>query len=538
MEPSFRPTIAITLGDPAGIGPEVIVKALSDSVLRHKARYAYRPWLTVLLAALLSFADTSRGADSRPNILFAIADDASHFGAYGHRFVRTPHIDRVAAEGVRFDFAFTPLPKCSPSRASILTGRYPWQNEEACDHYGVFPAKFKVYPDLLEAAGYHVGFTGKGWGPGDFARGGFTRNPAGTAYNQAKLKPPTNGISNIDYAANFKAFLGKRANRGQPFCFWYGGHEPHRPYEFGSGVAKGGKKLDDAVVPPYLPDTSEVRNDLLDYALEIEWFDAQLGRMIKLLENAGELDNTLIVVTSDNGMPFPRVKGHIFEDACHLPLVMRWPGCGVKGGRVIEDFVSFVDFAPTFLEAAGLEPLAEISGRSMMPLLRSPAAGVIDRTRDHVVLGRERTDVGRPGNVGYPVRAIRTRDFLYSHNFAPDRWPCGDPETGFQDTDDGPSKTAVLKLKEEGEDKFFNLAMAKRPAEELYDLRKDPHAIENVADRAELAEIKAQLWQQLQRELTAQEDPRILGKGDVFDRYEYVGNKNKSWEAQMGKKKE
>jgi arylsulfatase A-like enzyme len=301
-------------------------------------------------------------------------------------------------------------------------------------------------------------------------------------------------------------------------------------------VAKGGKNLADAVVPPYLPDTSDVRNDLLDYALEIEWFDAQLGRMIKLLEDAGELDDTLIVVTSDNGMPFPRVKGHIFEDACHLPLAVRWPAGGVKGGRVIEDFVSFVDFAPTFLEAAGVKAVPEMAGRSLMPLLRSPASGVIDRMRDHVVLGRERTDVGRPGDVGYPVRAIRTRDFLYSHNFAPDRWPCGDPETGFQDTDDGPSKSAVLKLKAEGEEKFFNLAMAKRPAEELYDLRKDPHAIDNVATRADLAEIKGQLWQQLQRELTAQQDPRIIGHGDVFDQYEYVGNKNKSWEAQVGKK--
>jgi hypothetical protein len=173
----------------------------------------YRPWLTVLLAALLSFAGTSRGADTRPNILFAIADDASHFGAYGHRFVRTPHADRIAAEGIRFDFAFTPLPKCSPSRASILTGRYPWQNEEACDHYGIFPAKFQVYPDLLEAAGYHVGFTGKGWAPGDFARGGFTRNPAGPAYNQAKLKPPTSGISNTTPAI-LRRFLrsGRRDN--------------------------------------------------------------------------------------------------------------------------------------------------------------------------------------------------------------------------------------------------------------------------------------------------------------------------------------
>jgi arylsulfatase A-like enzyme len=489
------------------------------------------------LAALLLLALSAPPiyAADRPNILFCIADDASHFGAYGHKFVRTPNFDRVAREGIRFDFAFTPLPKCSPSRASVLTGRYPWQNEEACDHNGVFPAKFKVYPDLLEKAGYLVGFTGKGWGPGDFQRGGFTRNPAGPMYNQIKDKPPTKDIAPVDYAANFQAFLKKR-QQGQPFCFWYGGHEPHRPYEYGSGVAKGGKQLSDVTLPPYFPDTEEVRNDILDYAFEIEWFDNHLGRMIKILEDSGELDNTMIVVTSDNGMPFPRVKGHIFEDACHLPLAIRWPAGGVKGGRVIADFVSFVDYAPTFLEAAGLKPLPEMSGRSLMPILLAAGSGQIDPQRDHVLLGRERTDVGRPGDAGYPVRAIRTRDFFYSHNFAPDRWPCGNPETGYQDTDDGPTKTAVLKLKQEGEDKFYNLAMAKRPAEELYDMRSDPHAVDNVAAKPELAEIKTQLWQQLQRELTAQQDPRMLGKGDVFDSYEYLGNKNKSWDAQMGKK--
>ncbi len=488
------------------------------------------------LAAMLSMSVMARAAEqvARPNILFCIADDASwsHWGAYGCKFVNTPNFDRVAREGILFNNAFTPLPKCSPSRAAILTGRYPWQNEEACDHNGIFPAKFKVYTSILADAGYHVGFTGKGWGPGDFLRGGFTQNPVGKQYNQLKNKPPTSGIAAIDYAANFEAFLKNRP-RGAPFCFWYGGHEPHRAYEAGSGL-KAGKKLSDVTVPPYLPDDPIVRSDLLDYGLEIEWFDTHLGRMLKTLEAAGELDKTIVIVTADNGMPFPRVKGHIFEDACHLPLAIRWPSA-IKAGRVVDDFVSFVDFAPTFIEVASLPSIAEMSGQSLIPLLKSAASGQVDPKRDHVILGRERTDVGRPGDVGYPVRAIRTKDFFYVHNFAPDRWPCGNPETNFQDTDDSPTKSLLLKQKESGEYKFFDLAMSKRPADELYDLHADPASAVNVADRAALAARKDQLWQQLKKQLEDQKDPRMLGNGEVFDHYEYVGSKSKSWDARPGK---
>ncbi|HEY5314775.1 MAG TPA: sulfatase-like hydrolase/transferase, partial [Pirellulales bacterium] len=145
----------------------------------------------------------------RPNILFIIYDDWGwrHAGAYGCDWVQTPNFDRVAREGIRFDNCFTSNPKCSPCRASILTGRNTWQLEEASCHNGIFPAKFAVYPDLLERAGYVVGVTGKGWGPGDFAAGGFSRNPAGPSFDQFKLKPPTKAMGKTDYVRNFEAFL-------------------------------------------------------------------------------------------------------------------------------------------------------------------------------------------------------------------------------------------------------------------------------------------------------------------------------------------
>jgi arylsulfatase A-like enzyme len=277
-----------------------------------------------LVAAGAGSQAKAADAPPRPNLLFIIFDDwgSRDAGVYGSSWVKTPNFDRVAHEGIRFDNCFTSNPKCSPCRASILTGRSTWQLEEACCHNGVFPSKFAVYPDLLEQSGYTVGLTGKGWGPGDFAAGGFKRNPAGPSFDQYKLKPPSPVIGKIDYARNFEAFLKQRPE-GKPFCFWMGFHEPHRAYLAGSGL-QSGKRLEDVKVPGYLPDTDVVRSDLLDYAYEVEYGDQQIGKALAALEAAGELDRTLIVVSSDHGMPFPFVKGQIFEDGFHLPLAMRW----------------------------------------------------------------------------------------------------------------------------------------------------------------------------------------------------------------------
>lgn len=462
----------------------------------------------------------------RPNILFAIADDASHMSAYGTKFLDTPNFDRVAKEGVLFANAFTTNPKCAPSRACILTGMHTWQLEEVCNHFGLFPAKFAVYTNLLAEAGYHVGHTGKGWGPGDFSQ--FEHNPAGPDYHGNTLTPPSGSISNKDYAANFGDFLKARPE-GAPFCFWYGGHEPHRRYEEGEGI-KAGKKIEDVDVPAYLPDDDVVKSDLLDYAFEIEWFDRHLGLMLDQLEDAGELDNTIVVVTSDNGMPFPRVKGQMYEADFHLPLAARW-GNGCKGGRVIEDFVSFIDYAPTFLEAAGLEIHEQIAGKSFLDLLKSDADGQIDPARDHVVMGKERHDVGREGDKGYPVRCIRTRDWLYVRNFEPDRWPAGNPETGFTNIDSSPTKTLILEQHEQGNDEYFNLSMGKRPDEELFDMREDRECMNNLADNENCAEVKKKLLGDLETVLKETQDPRIFGNGDIFDTYEYVGNAPHSWKA-------
>ena len=182
--------------------------------------------LFMVVSGLLSCANKEV---NRPNILFIIADDISRtsMGVYGCNYIKTPNFDRIANEGVLFTNAYVTNPKCAPARACLLTGRYSWQLEEAANHQPVIPPKWKFYPDLLEASGYMIGYTGKGWAPGIYYG---EHNPAGWGYNDIKLEPPYSGISEKDYAANFESFLDQNSE-ARPFCFWLGTHEAHRSFE-------------------------------------------------------------------------------------------------------------------------------------------------------------------------------------------------------------------------------------------------------------------------------------------------------------------
>ncbi len=316
---------------------------------------------------------------TQPNILFCLADDAGlHFGAYGCRWVRTPGFDRVAANRVLFDNAYTPNAKCGPSRACILTGRNSWQLEAACNHSSPWPQQFRTFMEGLLDLGYHVGHTQKGWAPGDPGElNGRPRELTGPAWNDRRCTPPTSCMKPNDYAANFADFLDAKDD-DTPFCFWFGCSEPHRDYEYGSGAKYGGRDIREIDhVPEIWPDNEAVRNDLLDYGFAIEHFDRHVSRMLDELERRGELDNTLVVVTSDNGMPFPRIKGQEYEASNHLPMAAMWPNGVVNPGRRVTDYVSFIDLAPTFLELAGTD--AEAVGmqqpitsciRSANPLLQ------------------------------------------------------------------------------------------------------------------------------------------------------------------------
>ncbi len=463
----------------------------------------------------------------RPNILFCIADDASYpfMSAYGCQWVNTPGFDRVAREGILFTNAYTPNAKCSPSRACILTGRNSWQLEEAANHVPYFPAKFKTYVEALTDHDYFTGYTAKGWAPGDPGSiDGKKRQLTGQPFNQFKTTPPADGISENDYSENFRDFLDSVPS-GQPFCFWYGSVEPHRGYEYGAGIRKGGKKLSDIdEVPAFWPDNDTVRTDMLDYAYELEYFDQHLVKMLEMLEEKGMLDNTIIVVTADNGMPFPRVKGQAYELSNHLPLAIMWKNGIRQPGRTVEDFVSFIDLAPTFLEVAGIQQsdMQPIQGKSLTGLLASEKSGKIDSTRDHVLIGKERHDIGRPHDQGYPIRGIVTEDFLYLHNFEPSRWPAGNPETGYLNVDGSPTKTVCLQARHTPEmRKYWEWSFGKRGEDELYRIDQDPDCIRNLALSPEYVTLMASLQQKLFEELKAQGDPRMFGQGHVFDEYTY-----------------
>lgn len=461
-----------------------------------------------------------------PNVLFAIADDwGPHAGVYGTSWVKTPAFDRLAREGLLFKNAYTPMAKCAPSRAIVLTGRHLWQNEEAGNHMAMFPPKLKSWPEVLMEQGWHMGITGKGWGPGiaNDAKGK-PRLITGKPYNKHKAKPPTSAIGNNDYAANFVDFLDAAPKDG-PWCFWYGCTEPHRGYEFQSGVTKGGKKLSDIDrVPGYWPDHETVRHDMLDYAYEVEHMDRHLGRMLAELEKRGQLENTLIIVTADHGMPFPRVKGYAYHDSNHVPLALYWPA-GVKNpGRVIEDFVDFTDLAATILDIAGIAQadsgMQPITGRSWREIWESERAGQVVAARDHVLIGKERTDVGRPHNWGYPIRGIVTRDALFLKNYEPTRWPAGNPETGYLDTDGSPTKSLILEMgRQDRSNKYWQLNFGLRPAEELFDLTVDADCVHNLAGESVHTARVTALRERLESALKAQGDPRMAGNGAIFDRY-------------------
>ena len=472
--------------------------------------------------------------DQRPNILFAISDDTSypHKSAYGTEWVQTPAFDRVANEGVLFNRAYVPNPKCAPSRSIILTGRNSWQLEEAANHWPNFPAKFKVFPEVLAEHGYFVGATGKKWAPGvAVTEDGEPRSLTGLAYDEHRAEPPTTGISTNDYAANFEAFLKDRPE-GQPFSFWYGATEPHRSYEYRSGIEVGGKKISDITeVPDFWPDDDEIRIDMLDYAFEIEHFDSHLGKMLQLLEEYGELENTLVVVTSDNGMPFPRAKGQAYEMSAHMPLAIMWPNGIESPGRIVDDFVSFADFAPTFIELAGLNwddtGLHPTVGLSLTDILNSDVGGQVNPERDHVLLGKERHDIGRPYDWGYPIRGIIRGEFLYVRNFEHTRWPAGNPETGYLNTDGSPTKTFILDNRiTPGMHHYWQWNFGKRPVEELYNIADDPGCIHNLADDPEYRETVKKLKTELFERLKEQEDPRMFGRGYVFDAYPYTDLRN------------
>ncbi len=474
--------------------------------------------LLCLGATALIITGCKKEEVQRPNILFAIADDWGwpHASIYGDPVVQTPAFDRLAREGVLFNHAYISSPSCTPSRNAILTGQYHWRLGPGANLWSTLDPSTPVYPLLLEDAGYKIGRFRKSWGPGDISD--WERHPAGHDFTKK----------------GFSAFMAERTD-DQPFCFFLGSSDPHRPYDRGRGV-ESGMDLDKIRLFECFPDNEIVRSDVADYYYEVQRFDTLVASAIKILEEYGELENTIIVMTGDHGMPFPRCKSNNYDSGARIPFAVRW-GSDIKNpGRVLDDFISTTDLAPTFLELAGVEIPEVMSGQSFVNLLRSSEEGKVDMEKRNFVLhGKERHVPGQEEDMGgYPVRAIRTHDYLYIRNFKEKRWPSGTPNykeaaipyCWLGDCDNGPTKSYIVDTqnKDEQHQLLYQLAFGKRPAEELYDCKKDPEQLVNVAEDPAYAEIKEKLSAQLMAQLLATEDPRAIGGGDDFDEVPYLGH--------------
>jgi N-sulfoglucosamine sulfohydrolase len=489
--------------------------------MRHNLRTAL-----LLIACFLALSNTigcspaeNPESAQAPNILLIITDDQSweHVGAYGDLAVRTPNIDRLAKEGVRFDNAYAASPSCTPSRGAVITGQQVYRLQEGGVLWGFIREQYPAFPLLLRDAGYAIGYTGKGYGPTPPVEElpGAHAYPLGASYNDHRIDVPA-GLLGNDYAGNFDAFLGEVA-ADQPFFFWFGIKEPHIPHPTGLGAEE--IDISQIRVPEYLPDTPEVRSSIADYLFEVEWADSMIGKALHSLQQRGDLENTVVIFTSDNGMPFPRAKATLYDAGVRMPLLIRW-GDHLRMESPIEVPVSLTDIAPTLLELAGLDVPAEMTGQSLNPLLLPDEYTAEDQQRDFAISAIEK-HVGwtRHNNLGYPRRAIHTQEWTYIRNYEPDRWPAGDPDIKvpnwdfFGDSDPTPAKQYMLDNRDDAAVRtFFELSFGKVPEHELYNKVTDPDMIHNLAYDPAYAERAAQMRETMEQYLIETDDPRSRGE--------------------------
>ena len=518
----------------------------------------------IIIAVILNGISWVPAKDSpRPNILFAFADDwGRHASVYAktdgagteNDVIKTPHFDAISQRGVLFNNAFVNAPSCTPCRSSILSGQHFWRTGRAAILQGAqWDAAVPTWPLLLKGDGYHIGYTWKVWSPGtprDAPYGGAVNafSKAGSSFNgfsQTVTNLVKGGKSVIDakqvlmdqVRGNFRDMLaGKK--KGQPFAYWFGPTNVHRKWVKGSGKSLWSINPDglEGKMPPFLPDVPAVREDFADYLGEAMAFDMALGVLVEELRNVGEYENTIIAVSGDHGPAgFPYGKCNLYDFGSRVALTVSGPG--VKGGRVVDDLVSLPDLAATFLEAGGVKVPEVMTSRSIWPTLTSTHSGRADKSRTQVFIGRERhVAIARADQLPYPQRAIRTQDHLFIINFKPERYPLGDhynlgtdkePDAGrltantfvtIADEDAGPTKAWIVTNRHKPSVKpFFERAYGKRPREELYELKADPHQLNNVADAIDRKEVVSALRERLMDELKKTDDPRLVADGRFFE---------------------
>lgn len=463
--------------------------------------------LPFFVAGMLAAAQPER----RPNIVLIIADDLAwdDVGAFGHPTIRTPNIDRLAREGMRFDQAFLTVSSCSPSRSSIITGRYP-HNTDAEQLHWPLPAEQVTFVERLRASGYWAGAAGK-WHLGDAVRDRFDTimeaDPAGyTLAANAKAgdtKMSMQQTGDVQSGCLDWIPLLRQRPRDRPFFLWLAALDPHRDYE--ENISPRPTRPQDVVVPPHLPDTAPVRHELALYYDEIERLDRFVGAVLAELEQQRVAENTLVVFLSDNGRPFPRDKTTVFDGGIKTPLIVRWPGHAAAGSTCAQ-LVSAVDLAPGFLAAAGLPPAPTMQGSSFLPLLSDARTAI----RREIFAEQNWHDYEQRS------RAVRTESLKLIANDIRDR-----PLTPGADAVRGLAYREMQRLRDAGQlpahqRQCFEVP---RPEFELYDLRSDPGEFHNLADDpaygAVLSALKAKLaaWKKSTGDITP---PRPTA--DEFDR--------------------
>ena len=519
--------------------------------------------LASLLLTLIAASGFALSAPQRPNILFFFADDWGRFArAYAEHgnlagtngLLRTPNLDRLAKEGVLFRNAHVNAPSCTPCRSSLLSGQHFWRTGRGAILQGaIWDESIPTYPLLLRDAGYHLGKSYKVWSPGspaDAPYGGQQHafEKSGRAFNnfsenatdlvaKGATVEAARGKLLEEVRGNFRAMLAAKP-AGQPFAYWFGPTNTHRAWVRGSGQKLWGLDPDalKGKLPAFLPDVPVVREDLADYLGEVQALDAAMGVLLEELDRAGERSKTLIAVSGDHGAPgFPHGKCNLYGFGTGVSLIVAGPG--VRGGRVVDDMVTLPDLAPTFLEAGGVKPPAVMTGRSLWNVLQSDRQGQVDPTRTWVVAGRERhVEVARPDYSPYPQRALRTLDHVLIVNFKPDRWPLGNPyrldgtneptfdevaQTTFvtlPDDDAGPTKAWFVGARKSPEwSALFEKFYGRRPMFELYDLKTDPHEMNNVAESPAYAAVRKEMTDRLFTILRETGDPRMLEDGKYFE---------------------
>ncbi|MEJ7779658.1 MAG: sulfatase [Daejeonella sp.] len=425
--------------------------------------------------------------DKRPNIILIIADDlgSSDLGTYGHPFIKTPNIDKLAEEGMRFTNAYLTTSSCSPSRASIITGSYPHQTDAEQLHWPV-PANKITFVEKLKEAGYWTAQAGK-WHLGDALINRFDflamENTEGFVYGEENKGAGDEVIVSDDSGCQNWVSTLKKHPKDKPFFLWLASVDPHRPYK--EQAISVPHLPSDVMLPPYLPDAKEVRQDCVNYYDEISRMDSYVGKVMQELKSEGIEDNTLILFISDNGRPFPREKTTLYDGGIKTPWIIKWPAF-VKKGTVTGALVSSVDIATTVLSVAKVKPGPEFIGKDISPLLSDPQKEI----RQYIYAEDHWHDFEDYG------RAVRDKRYKYIRNFYPDL-----PETPSADILRDLTFQYMLKQKGNGtlDTALMSYFYLPKMPEELYDTEKDPYELNNLVKDAAYYSILNTMRRQLDK---------------------------------------